>query len=629
MMRTIRRSQIRLVILAAFAAIVFSVNCGWAAPASESKSVSLKPEALGAKAYLESLIVRRYSLELATLVHRDEFSLGAQLDLTSIAPTLPAQAAPKKPGDEPLMTDLMLGSLDPEGLLKQVLSPSDERRAEEKILEKYRIRNVMVSVGLSEELNPAIKAEVEVWLKKRLTAEFGSAGKGAVAFIKKTPSKKIEDKLPTNIWEWITHYQTLSGQIIMAISILVGIMLWQMMSMFKSGETIAGGGMGIGASEDSSDFASLSAAAAEIQADNEKEQAKQEQLAEKESLKAINDLESIKNQLRQMAPRLTGYFEDVIRTWCNMGDAGRLRLACFAEVAGQETGKLPIPVDALPDVQKVFLRMPEISAAEKRDALEKAYWDLLSTMNLGSDSLNQPFSYLDGISVNMVKRILVDQNPKLKALVSLYMPDELRAGYLQTLTPQAKRELLEQTASLSEVTPEEIETLDRTLMSRVHGTGRTAELLPVEMSLKKIASTLTPSEEVTMLSDMWGDAVEDYKRTVPSLAFLREWPEDKLRMLMMGLTPDELISYLRIRPDMKERLLSVASMMVSEIAGDELTKPDKTPLAEHEKNIQFFTTRLRSLVEQNDINLQEIFGGPVEAPKTEGGEDPNGPKQAA
>ena len=211
------------------------------------------------------------------------------------------------------------------------------------------------------------------------------------------------------------------------------------------------------------------------------------------------------------------------------------------------------------------------------------------------------------MNLTMVNKVLMDQNPKLKTLVSLYMNKDMRGRYLKSMNLAAKKELLLQAAQMSEIRADELETFDRGLMGRINPTvGQ--EIVPLEMSFLKIVDALTPIEEITILSEMKNDAIEIFKRTRPSLAFLHQWPDDKLRVAMIGITPDELITYLRLRPEMKERMLSLASMMVSEIAGEELNAPDKTPLAEKEKAVEFFTTRIRTLVEQNDVNLEEVFG---------------------
>lgn len=62
-----------------FLSFVIFVSVGFAVRAAPSLN-SLKPEALGAKALLEDLLVKRYSQELAVLVKKETFNLGATIE---------------------------------------------------------------------------------------------------------------------------------------------------------------------------------------------------------------------------------------------------------------------------------------------------------------------------------------------------------------------------------------------------------------------------------------------------------------------------------------------------------------------------------------------------------------------
>lgn len=202
---------------------------------STNLSSSLSTEALGAKAFLEDLMTKRLSQELSTKVDKQSFSLGSQLDLIAVRPPIPApiaQPLSKIPWESEPMSDLMMGALDPEELLKSFAassSPSDEKSPIRKILEGFKIKSVMVSVGLRDDLAPEVKNEVETWLKTRIAKEFGSAGKGSVSFIK-MPTKKKEPVLEKTLWQWLEQFQSLAGQLILGLSIFFGIVAWQLMS---------------------------------------------------------------------------------------------------------------------------------------------------------------------------------------------------------------------------------------------------------------------------------------------------------------------------------------------------------------------------------------------------------------
>lgn len=361
-----------------------------------------------------------------------------------------------------------------------------------------------------------------------------------------------------------------------------------------------------------------------------KEEAAAIAVEEQEHIDSGYDMGGLKSRLIEIIPKLSSHLEEVVRSWCRMGENGRLRLACFAEAVGSEIGKLPIPVDALNDVQKVFSRMPEIHHREKRTALEKAYWDMLSAINLGSDSIEQPFSYLGTSNLNMLNQVLMHQNPKLRAVVSLYMPSDLRARYVKALSKDEKKELLNSAAQLSEIRMEELYSYDRTLLGKLTRTT-TGEVIPLDMSLAKLSSSLTLVEEITILAEMRGAAIEEYKRTIPSLAFIGEWPDEQLQFLLTGVRPDELVALLRTREDLKERVMKLCSPMTHEIVSEELAGPDRLSAAEKDEALIALRDRLVDFVNQSEITLQDCFTNDFVSSQfaQPNNEDPDGTKRVA
>ena len=143
--------------------------------AKGADSTSFKPEVLGAKAFLEELLIRRYTQELGTRLEKGCFTVGAELGLSEIPKKVEVKAA-DKPDDGP-PADLMLGTLDPDELIKRYANDADGAQKAQSFLKDYKIKAVSVSVGVKEELGAAAKSETEKWLSARVQGEFGKIGK--------------------------------------------------------------------------------------------------------------------------------------------------------------------------------------------------------------------------------------------------------------------------------------------------------------------------------------------------------------------------------------------------------------------------------------------------------------------
>lgn len=559
---------------------------------------------LSAKAFLEDLMVRRYSQGLSTIIDRQAFSLGVEMQLVD------APKAPPKPLEKPSVeidtpTDLVVGTLDPEKLIQQ-FGLSDEKPAIVSLLATKRIKFVQVSVGLREDLGASVKTDVEKWLSTRLSNEFGKSGKGEVTFVKEIPPKpeKSADQTQKKWWDWLSQFQQLAGELLMALTILLGIILWRFttakasVSRNNSGESpnikLQAEGQGLGGGGGAGgEFSTKGAGSAE------------EVFAEQR--RATEEVMALSQKLTALVPKMTGEFESIVRSWCQAGDEGKMKLVCFAEAVGRDVGRLPIPVDATKDVAKIFARMAEVGPKEKAQMLEKAYWDLVSVLNLGSQVLSQPFGYLSGIDTGVINQVLMDQNPKMKTLVSLFLPDEVRRKFVKPMSPEQKFQLLENAAKMSEIASEELHMMDSAVMKKVKSGGSSSDAVQLDMTLEKIISSLSILEEIEMLSKLQGPGVQAYRRKYPSLAFLKEWPDDKLSVVMARLRTDQAVAYLRIEPGMSERMIALAPPMTAEMITDELSQPDKSTAEDKIRTLEVFAELLRDLVGKKELDLTDIF----------------------
>ena len=200
----------------------------------------------------------------------------------------------------------------------------------------------------------------------------------------------------------------------------------------------------------------------------------------------------------------------------------------------------------------------------------------------------------------------MEQNPKMKTVVSLFMPPDLRSKYMQSLSLDAKKELLISAAGMSEIPAEELRSLDGSLMNQFKPSSK-QDVVPLEMTLTKLVAALTPVEEILLLNGMTGRAVEEFKLSTPSLAFLGEWPDDKLSILLSQTSADELVAFCRVRPELKDRFMQLAPSMTSEMAGEELARPDKSNMKDKGIWLESFAKRLKTLVLLKELNLDEIF----------------------
>ena len=580
--------------------LVFTVVQLQAAPAkktvaSDKKAASSSAptaEVLGAKSFLEDILVKRYSQSLSTVVDKQAFSLSSQLDLADLTDN--ELASREAEGDTPF--DLILGNLDSEKLIKQY-GMEDQKTAMLTILSSKKIKSVLISVGLREDLGEQTKKDVEKWLSDRAKSEFGSLVKTEVSFVKELPIKREKGK---EWFDWLNQFQNLVGIALMAMTFFMAVLIWRFttgkasVTNHKEGGgdpaqiklTAEGKGLGSGGVDP--------AVASSVALKNDEER------------RQIEEQIQFTQKINSITPRLSQEMENVVRAWCNAGEEGKYKLVCFAEAVGQELGKLPIPTEFISDIAKIFMGMSKVSVAHKRDYLEKVYWDLVTVLNLGPSSLEQPFSYLSNADSTLVSQILLDKNPKMKTLVSLYLPEGVRKKFLAPLTADEKLEILENSFVLKEVPSDELNKMSKDIKGQMSG-DINSNNVQLEMTYQKILSTISIIDEMEMLPKVKAKEILEFKRKVPSVAFLHEWSDDKLAYVLQKLRTDQIVAYLRFKPDLKDRFISLCLPMTAEVLTDDLNQPDNMSKAEKESLLGDIAKTLEALVAHKEIDLTEVF----------------------
>lgn len=388
------------------------------------------------------------------------------------------------------------------------------------LLNQYQISKVQLSVGLSPDLGDDKKKEVQDWLDKRLKSEFGTKAKGEVTFI----NKLIEQTPEKSFLDHLKNFQDLAGQVVLALALLIGALLWGLLASKNSQ-----------AKQLPEAKPQQRKPSAEKQAKTacQKIQILRSRKKQKEEERLAKEIAEITQKISSLLPQLANEFKNVLRSWCEQGEAGRIRLVCFAEAVGKEIGKLPIPVDALGDVKNVFAQMPHMQQKESETRLKKRTGTSWLYSVLGADSLNQPFSYIGGLNVTSVSEVLIEQNPKMRTLVALYMSDDLRSEYMSSLDEQTKIQILQSATELNEIPLSEFKDFDGKLSAKVKGRGKGGEgMVQLEMTLQKIVMGLAAIEKITLLKDLKGAGMEQFKKTTASLAFLHQWPDGALAKLV-------------------------------------------------------------------------------------------------
>ena len=587
----------RLPALLAFVTLAFVTPAiaapGDAAPSAKSAdSLGLEGGAISAKALLEDLLIKRYSQGLSTFIDRQSFTVGAELVLVEKA------RETEKPEEEEeesaLPGDLLLGSIDLDEAMKAAMTP--ELRAKiNQFVGDYRVKTANIRVGLKPSVQSPAKDQIDSWLKQRVNGEFGKSANVTVAYY----ADPIENQ--RSFFEKLEQFQGLAGQLVVALAIMAAALMW---GLFNSRSQKMEAAERAAATEAAGAGSVNQTGATNSNADGTIETVRNEA----DEAKAVREIKDYNKRLLGLVPKLASESATLVRSWCDLGDEGMMRMACFSEAVGSEMGKLPVPADSMKELSNAFSRMPEVAPVEKRDLLKKVYWDIMMVLNLGSEALERPFSYVSTMKNTMLQDVLIHQNSRMKTLVAMFMPESLRQQYVSNQDSGTKLELLRQALDMGEIATEELKNYESRFRSSIRTDDR-KDVVIIESALQKLISALTPMEEMHLLPQLSGAGIEGFKTAQVSLAFLHEWNDTALGVVFSRAMPDEVVAFLRMRMEFRDRVIGLCPPMTAEVASDDLNRENS--FTEKEQNILLnqLAVRVRGLVESGEIQLAAVYQG--------------------
>ena len=592
-----------------------------------------------AKAKLEQLITERYKNTISTTLEKDAYDVSVQVNLVPVPPKktdevvvdnkktdqATAQATAQNP-QTPF--DLTVGLVNADALIQKYEQEIQELKDQQKnivqslaqkqpesIETKYTVSSVMILVGLSPELGSKYSSELRTWLQKKVTADFGNIGKAEVEMIKAKPKAKPEPKEEKTFWDQVSSVQHLLGQMIFGLALIFTVLLWKMMASKDSQEQRQ---MTIQMNNETQRSAPAPAPAAVASAETDKPA----RLAVDTEVQERN-ARDIMGKITWIAIESAEQMTSVFHTWLEMGDKGRLKTACLLDVLATHAGTKQfqehkfnlsweqiIPTEHQRSMNLIFEKMKGLDFNQRTELLNEVYWDLISMKTLGSKSLNRPFGYASSLIGSQVRGLISGQNPQMKALFVMHLPEIECTKVMKTLDVSDKKSILESSLSMDKVLSTDIEAASEALKFEVKRMIAGDGVVSVQAMVPKLLNALTPMEELTILMEIAGnmsDGGNSIKQNIPSLAFVHEWPKEAASLLWSSASADEVLTYLRFVPKMTDTVLSYCSPMVQTIVRDDLAKPD---MFNEDMKTRFLTTlktKLLQFVNQGSVNLGVIF----------------------
>ncbi len=508
----------------------------------------------------------------------------------------------------------------------------------------------MVHVGLSPKLGKTYRDQFTKWLNANIRSEFAEKGKTTVNnIIEIEPVKTAEEKMPKTFelkmepkaieisvqeptkprqlgWEErFGQFQNFIGLSILAVFLMLTyfggkfiqskdvkaqVAVAEKMHEIQAAQAAESGG---GRNENSRSGTETELAATQVTS----------------SPQLTIGFESFQEQQRKVAFLALSSKENmaqVTQIWLDDGELGRSKIALVLDCVLANLGNIELAkagnknftIDwTMPEsikndkgLSKAFKAVALMDIETKFAMLDRAYWDLLSIRTLGANLTKQRFSAFAQLSPSSIHKILSAQDRKVKSVTCLHLPPEKLKLVIATMSIEEKKTIVEQAFNYPDMSFADLDFVDNHLnvlvqMEQMQNVN-SVELPRLVPGLLAVSS---PLEEIQLVNQVLATNQESaffLKQNYPSIAFLNEWPKDKLKLLLGKARNLELLAIIQAMPELKENVLSVLPARARTMLADDL---QSRVLSEEDVNANLtdLRSRLNYMYENNEIDLLQIF----------------------
>lgn len=585
---------------------------------------SSRPELIEVKSRLEDSIAKRYRERIATRIPTELFNVAVQATIKIKEDDTNLKSTPKEASNpKPDLPDINLGIIESIAVGDSTLTETSEfSKIPKSFLERVEVKKIEIIVGLSPKLGEEYKTTFKPWLSTTVKGDFGSIGSIKVADLAPMPMEETTESAPPERPRVLTfeekfgNYQNAIGLGVFSLILLIALLLFKFLPSRDMKEQV-NLSLRIQEMKDSQLRLQNTTGKGAIEA---KKSEKQEIQLNANLL--FDSFREHQKKVALIALSSPGIADQVLDRWFEEGTEGRKKVAslvdCVLTHYGNNSSNIPLSRASwnLPERIKNDKELPSIFTAfsgysllEKTALVEKTYWDLLSVKTLGDKLTSLPFASMAQLPASKIQKVLSKQDKKVQSLTILHLPQEKMEEVVSGLSFEEKKNMIVEAFAIPKMKPQEIEMADQSLKFLIKKEESVDDgLVEIQSMIPNMLMCLSPLEEIQLIQQILptlSDQGHFIKRSYPSLAFISQWPEEKLKHFLTGVQPNDILALVKSIPEATEVINSVIPNRTQTILKDSLNRS----LTSEELNNGLGTLRIKLFKYANDgiINLELIF----------------------
>lgn len=479
-----------------------------------------------------------------TITDRLEQTLKTRLDKAYFDITVDAQIAKRHdPASRSLHDKVVFKSSGERDLLQTWLL--QEISQNNKALE---IQSLKITLGLSDKVQASYRQDLGKWLQEWTLASFGSMATSEVTLRPTdviTKDSYTESPL-AHFLSGLSAFQNLIGMLFLGGIFLV--------TYFKSRHR------DVTPTNPSKEVITLNTTEnisnlPEVEF-NEKDQ---------------NHLRSLKTRVALVSKTMSNQAEYLISRWGTKEHENLIKIVTLLEAMAESGISLDaiqnqtLPVlsrEASASLSKAFLDLHKMSNSEQIEILEEIYSELVAGNLMRLSSHHSSFEFLDKLNGNELKSIFEQLSSSEQITLLAKLPDNTKLKLANAVDAAFMNKLLENSFELSYSSDQELlEQLKKIGVLNGKTVLPTSDNMEQKIHrLREMWAAFSPREEILWMHHFVERNAEmkKYFENEPNhLAFLAEWPQEKLRRLCLQTTTHELAAAAKCLPFLSPAILGV------------------------------------------------------------------------
>ncbi len=579
---------------------------------------------------LETEIQENLRTLISTRLEKASFSVAVRVQVKEVPP-------PKKKDDdlndkEQLPAGMGVGLIDVRELVERYEKQIQEMRllkedAQVKSDPQFQALRIEVIVGLDElTYDEAYVEQFRTWLKKRIELDYGRLGNADVQRSKLKETVKdttAQPELPQTDLERMKNLLKDFIPLISAALLVLGLGLLGL--LVRSGLKENGQGKKDLVLEPKGEWA-LNIQSPEFLGESEETPALTEPVARLNP----RDLEHILGKIAFVCLELGSQVNELVRVWVDAGENGYVKAALLIDsmMAAREkimssTGALPamrIPLDEdiassqEESLSEAYRQASQMNDFDRLAKLEEIYWDLISVKTLGLQSLRRPFDFLQSLNADSLVEVLENQKEESRALALMYLPEESKKVYLDSMEDEEKEKVLLHVLSQNHISQKVIWDVDTSLKVTLINQGAQSEEKLVNLFPRtiEVLQTLDAYSEIRMLRNIVPSLPEGgmvLKQQYTTLAFIAEWKPEYVKRLISACTGQEIVRLIRTLPEARDVILAACTEKIRLIVSDDLSLADQEDIFAVTKMITAVKDKWFKIVASENIPMSKVIPG--------------------